>query len=134
MEPDAQSKKVRVRKTISPGLREVMLDGNQITQALLNLVLNALQNVDAEGAIELGAGLTEDGLKLHIWVQDDGPGIPADLMQKIFDPFFTTREQGTGLGLAIVHKIAENHHGEIQVENPPPGVGRGVRFTMVIPL
>jgi signal transduction histidine kinase len=71
---------------------------------------------------------------LHLWVEDNGVGIPSEHMEKIFDPFFTTRAEGTGLGLAIVRKIVENHCGEIRVESPSKGKARGSRFTISIPL
>ena len=109
------------------------LDGNQITQALLNLLLNALQAVDQGGRIEIGTVFNADEACLHIWVADNGWGIAQEQKEKIFEPFFTTREKGTGLGLAIVHKIVENHQGEITVESPPAGSSRGCRFTMIIP-
>jgi signal transduction histidine kinase len=102
-------------------------------QARLNLILNALHEVDAQGEIEVGTRMNESEDRLHIWVEDDGPGISSDQREKIFDPFYTTREKGTGLGLAIVHKIVENHSGDILVESPLPGKDRGCRFTITIP-
>ena len=86
------------------------------------------------GNLEVGAALDDAGSRLHIWVEDDGPGISSKHLAKIFDPFFTTREKGTGLGLAIVHTIVENHRGEVMVESPPPGKNRGSRFTLSLPV
>ena len=134
VETDARSRDIRIRSKINPDLNSFLLDANQITQALLNLMLNALQEVDNGGVIVVGADVNESGTRLDIWVEDDGPGIPQDKKKKIFDPFFTTREKGTGLGLAIVHKIVENHRGEIRVESPLPGNTRGCRFTMTLPV
>ena len=134
LETDARSRDIKIRSKINPVLKSFLLDANQITQALLNLMLNALQEVDDGGVIEVGADINESGTKLHIWVEDDGSGIPHDKKKKIFNPFFTTRETGTGLGLAIVHKIVENHRGEIRVESPLPGKTRGCRFTMTFPV
>ncbi len=110
------------------------LDGNQLTQALLNLLLNAVQAADPGGRIEIGAELNVTDSRLVFWVEDDGHGIAQEKMEKIFEPFFTTRETGTGLGLSIVHKIVENHRGEIQVQCPPAGKTRGCRFTIRIPV
>jgi len=104
-----------------------------MTQALLNLLLNALQAVSQGGHVDIGAELNASDSKLHLWVEDDGPGIYKDKQEKIFEPFFTTREKGTGLGLSIVHKIVENHDGEIKVECPSPGKNLGCRFTICIP-
>jgi two-component system sensor histidine kinase HydH len=105
-----------------------------MTQAILNLLLNALQAVKNGGHIEVGAELDPSDSFLKIWVEDDGSGISADQKGKIFDPFFTTRDKGTGLGLAIVHKIVENHAGEINLKSPPTGKTRGCRFTIGIPI
>ena len=110
------------------------MDENQMTQALLNLVLNALQAVEAGGTIEVGASVDAPDSRLNLWVEDDGPGIPPEQMGKIFDPFFTTRAKGTGLGLPIVQKIVTHHRGEIRVESPPKGRAGGSRFTITIPV
>lgn len=130
---DAQSRDVDIRMSLSD-LSKVPLDANQMTQALLNLLLNSLQAVDSGGHIEVGVELDPSVSRLKIWVEDDGPGISQDQKEKIFDPFFTTREKGTGLGLAIVHKIVENHNGEINLQSPPAGKARGCRFTIRIPI
>ncbi len=134
VETDARSRDIKIRSKINPDLNSFLLDANQITQALLNLMLNALQEVDNGGVIDVGADVNESGTRLNIWVEDNGPGIPQDRKKKMVDPFFTTRERGTGLGLAIVHKIVENHRGEIRVESPLPGNTRGCRFTMTLPV
>jgi two-component system sensor histidine kinase HydH len=132
VEADARARAIEIHRSISPDLPEINLDANQITQALLNLMLNGVQAIDDGGKLEVGAALGQADSELHVWVEDDGPGIPADHRDKIFDPFFTTKEKGTGLGLAIVHTIVENHHGEIKVESPPPGRRRGSRFTISV--
>ncbi len=134
VEADAQSRGVEIHKHISPELAEVALDANQMTQCLLNLILNGLQVSDAGGKIEVGASMEVDESRLTVWVEDDGPGIAREHLNKIFDPFFTTREKGTGLGLAIVHTIVGNHRGEIQVESPPQGKSQGSRFIISIPV
>ena len=129
---EADSRNVAIETRISD-VSLLPLDANQMTQALLNLVLNAMQAVNQGGRVEIGADLNADESCLHIWVADNGSGITQAQRDKIFEPFFTTREKGTGLGLAIVHKIVENHQGEIKVESPPPGGIKGCRFTMIIP-
>ena len=133
-EADARAREVVISTNVDLELHEFPLDANQITQALLNLILNALHEVDAQGEIEVGAHINESEKRLDIWVQDDGPGISGDERERIFDPFYTTREKGTGLGLAIVHKIVENHDGDILVESPLHGKDRGCRFTITIPV
>jgi two-component system sensor histidine kinase HydH len=133
VEADALSREVNIRMEISD-LTKLPLDTNQITQALLNLLLNALQALPPKGNIEIGAELDTSDSRLHLWVKDDGPGIPITRIEKIFEPFYTTREKGTGLGLAIVHKIVENHNGELSVISPPKGMPRGCCFTIIIPI
>jgi two-component system sensor histidine kinase HydH len=133
VDADARSRNINVQMNISD-LSKIPLDAKQITQAILNLLLNALQAVKNGGRIEVGAELNPSDSLLKIWVEDDGSGISADQKGKIFDPFFTTREKGTGLGLAIVHKIVENHSGEINLKSPPTGKTLGCRFTIGIPI
>jgi len=133
VDADALSRGVNIRMNISD-LTKLPLDANQITQALLNLSLNALQAVPPEGNIEIGAELDASDSRLHLWVKDDGPGIPGTQIEKIFEPFYTTRDKGTGLGLSIVHKIVENHNGELRVDSPPKGMPRGCCFSIIIPI
>ena len=133
VQADARARNVKVELNISD-LSKIPLDANQMTQAILNLLLNALPAVKSGGKIEVGAELDPSVSRLKIWIEDDGTGISASHKEKIFDPFFTTRKKGTGLGLAIVHKIVENHDGEIYLQSPPAGKNRGCRFTMDIPI
>jgi two-component system sensor histidine kinase HydH len=135
VEADAKSHELEIRMNFTD-LPEVKLDANQMTQALLNLLLNSLQAVKQGGRIEVGAELNTRNSSMHLWIEDDGPGIAVakDKIEKIFEPFFTTREKGTGLGLSIVHKIIENHNGEIRVQSPLGGKNYGSRFTIILPL
>ena len=66
-----------------------------------------------------------------IEVEDTGPGIPPEHLDRIFEPYFTTKEGGTGLGLALAHKIIQDHHGRIRVES---GVGAGATFVVTLPI
>ncbi len=131
--PDAKGKRVTVDTQISSGMKNLMVDAHQLTQAVLNLLLNSLKSVEKGGSIVMKTGLDDEGSRFLFSIQDNGKGIPPENRKRIFEPFFTTRESGTGLGLAIVHKIVENHHGEIDVESPPPGKRTGCRFTISIP-
>jgi two-component system sensor histidine kinase HydH len=134
VQADAARRGANIQKVVARGLPEVIMDEGQITQALLNLMLNALQAVEQGGTIEVGATVETPDSRVHLWVEDGGPGIPGEQMGKIFEPFFTTRAEGTGLGLAIVQKIVANHRGEIRVESPPQGKSRGSRFNLYLPL
>jgi two-component system sensor histidine kinase HydH len=133
VQPDARANAIVLHTRIDPDVKPICADANHLTQALLNLLLNAVHAVDPEGVITVGAENEEEGQWCRIWVQDDGPGIEEALQAKIFDPFFTTREKGIGLGLAIVHTIVENHGGRVDVASPPPGCLKGCRFTIRLP-
>jgi two-component system sensor histidine kinase HydH len=133
VQPDARANAIALHTRIDPDVKPICADANHLTQALLNLLLNAVHAVDPEGVITVGAENEEEGQWCRIWVQDDGPGIEEALQAKIFDPFFTTREKGIGLGLAIVHTIVENHGGRVDVASPPPGCLKGCRFTIRLP-
>jgi PAS domain S-box-containing protein len=106
----------------------VQVDGRQMEQVFLNLVLNAIQAMHHKGRVTI----TTRPHHRHfvVTVADTGPGIAADKMGHIFQPFFTTRAQGTGLGLAIVKKIVEAHGGHIEAASP---AGAGARFTVTLP-
>lgn len=104
---------------------------SQINQVLLNLLTNAAQAIDVAGRIQIRSWADEQGI--HISLQDNGRGMPAQVMAKIFDPFFTTKPvgQGTGLGLSISYRIVRDHGGQIRVASEP---GRGTRFLVSLPL
>lgn len=104
---------------------------SQINQVLLNLLTNAAQAIDGMGRIQIRSWVDEQGI--HISLQDNGRGMPPEVMAKIFDPFFTTKPvgQGTGLGLSISYKIVRDHGGQIRVASEP---GRGTRFLISLPL
>lgn len=121
-----------------PGLPPVLADSNQIVQVLLNLMINAEQAVRESkdrGTLRVQVGQRFDPSGASAWVsfQDDGPGIPPDILSKIFDPFFTTKRpgRGTGLGLSICLAIVKEHGGSIDVESTP---GHGALFTVRLPL
>jgi len=113
----------------------VMCAPAQINQVFLNLLVNALQAIEATskggGRIEIRTRAAGD--EVIVEVADDGRGIPAELLPRIFDPFFTTKAvgEGTGLGLSISHGIVSDHGGRIEVENTP---GQGSRFRVILPI
>jgi two-component system sensor histidine kinase HydH len=131
---DAKERNISIQFTCEPEASSVVIDENQITQMLLNIVLNAFNAVDESGEINIRAGLINSGQALRLEIQDDGSGIPEEVKDKIFEPFLTTREKGTGLGLAIVKKIVDNHGGSIFVESPPAGNIKGSKFIINLPV
>ena len=103
--------------------------GEQVKQALLNLVLNALQAMPEGGKLNISTKILEH--EIMIRVQDNGPGIAREDQERIFNPFVTTRDSGTGLGLAITQRIVHGHEGHIELQSQP---GEGASFTIYLPL
>lgn len=114
--------------------RHLWLHGNetQLSQLLLNLVLNAFQAMEKDGGM-LTVTTSADQSSIRLRVADTGPGIPPEVLPHIFEPFFTTKEsgKGTGLGLAIVQQVVEEHRGRVEVEAAPEG---GAAFTVTFPI
>jgi two-component system sensor histidine kinase HydH len=128
---DVQAKEIDLSLNIAEELPQVRLDRDQMTQVLLNILLNAIQVMEAGGQISIGAKIQSETNQLEIAISDNGKGISADDLPRIFDPFFTTKKRGAGLGLAIAHTIIENHHGEITVESEE---GKGSTFRIRLPI
>jgi len=99
-----------------------------IQQALLNLVLNAIEAMPDGGTLTISSKI-ENGSAV-VSIGDTGSGISEEIKDKIFDPFFTTKGDGTGLGLSIVYNIVSLHNGEIGFETD----GEGTTFTLKIPV
>ena len=107
----------------------IRVDTDQMTQALLNVLQNALDATPKGGKIALQVTRKRGSTVFEI--VDDGIGIPADRIERIFDLYFTTKPQGTGMGLAITQQIVTQHHGMIDVESEP---NRGTTFSISIPI
>lgn len=103
---------------------------SQISQVLLNLLVNAVQAIETDGHINISTEPDKNGVIIRI--SDTGRGIPDDILHKIFDPFFTTKEvgSGTGLGLSICYEIIKGHSGKINVVSQ---IGKGTTFTIWLP-
>jgi signal transduction histidine kinase len=139
--PQAGQAGVRVRTDLAPGSLIVPVDAPMLKQAILNLMLNAVQAMgatpSAPGASrELIVRTRRDGPKVApptaaVQVIDTGPGMDAATLDKIFKPYFTTKSGGTGLGLPTARRIVEAHHGRIEAHSEP---GRGTEFTITLPL
>lgn len=112
-------------------LPQTYCEPGQINQVILNLLVNAGQAIDGQGAIKVTSRF--DGSNIEIRVTDTGKGIEQKDIEKLFDPFYTTKPvgEGTGLGLAVSYGIVKDHKGEILVQSKP---GKGTCFTLIFPL
>ena len=120
-----------VDQTTEPLL--MSLDSARIEDAVLNLVLNAIDSIEENGRVTvcLRRRATNGDGEAMIEVTDTGCGIPFDIRRKIFGPLFTTKCEGTGLGLAAVRQTAAAHHGRITFKSK---LGRGSKFVLALPL
>jgi C4-dicarboxylate-specific signal transduction histidine kinase len=131
---DATRHDVRYELELAENLPPLNLDADQIQQALLNLLWNALHALSAATAnrpkeIRIRTQLNGEG-QVEIEVCDNGPGVPPDIAPRLFEPFFTTKPEGTGLGLAMSRTIAEAHGGTLTYrENSPHGACFVMRLT-----
>ena len=127
-----------IDRDYDPGLPHIDLDRDQMVQALLNLVRNAAAALDGQGTITLRSravtnftiGNIRHRVIASIEIEDDGPGIPADLQDSIFYPLVTSKPDGTGLGLPAAQELISRHDGLIEFESRP---GRTL-FIVRIPL
>jgi two-component system, NtrC family, sensor histidine kinase HydH len=131
LRPEAAARGIDLALKLPDWFPPVAADAAQLTQALVNLVINAIQAVERNGHIEVSGGVDEQEGVLTIAVHDSGPGIPTDKVSAIFEPFFTTKSEGSGLGLWIVQQIITAHGGLIEVSNAPAG---GAVFVVRLPL
>jgi signal transduction histidine kinase len=134
---------IRLDLRIGQDLPSMQGDRHQLCQVFTNLIINAFEAMDGRGEIAIDAelGVVDDPAPpadapppvptVIVRVQDNGPGVPPDLVDRIFNPFFTTKAQGSGLGLAIVRKIIDAHDGRIDISSSPQA---GTRFTVTLPI
>ena len=128
LKPEAAARQIEIVTEVQPNLPTFEADPVRLTQALMNLVINAMQAVERAGKISVKAVLAETGLVLE--VSDTGPGIAADRISSIFEPYFTTKPEGNGLGLWIAQQIVTAHGGNVEAQNRPEG---GAVFRVLLP-
>ena len=116
-----------VKRFYDPALPEIKVDKEQVIQAILNIVGNAIEAQDGSDVVKIGLitkferfvtinqVMHRQALRIQIW--DEGPGVPEDMRDVIFDPLVTGRPEGTGLGLSITQEIVQRHHGAVLLEN-----------------
>jgi signal transduction histidine kinase/FixJ family two-component response regulator/putative methionine-R-sulfoxide reductase with GAF domain len=133
--PDLRKNNISFKKDFAKANWELILNKNQILEALLNLFLNAIEGMPEGGELSV-TGLIErpDHKKtdyLAVKISDTGVGIKKEILSRIFERYYTTKETGTGLGLAVVERIISAHNGTLKVESTE---GQGTTFTLYFPL
>ena len=161
LRPEADVRQIELTSSLAEPLPLVLADSGQLTQALVNLIVNALQAVPPGGRIEVAARSTPSAMQFPLplersgnlpvvgeqgagqqehpahdgevllEVRDSGPGIPPSQLAAIFEPYFTTKDEGSGLGLWIAQQITIAHGGTLRAANAPGG---GAIFTMRLPV
>ncbi len=133
LENEARYRNIEIVKDLTPDLLHISSDSSQLHQVFLNILNNAIDAIDKDGKIELRTKYLGQDHQIAVEIQDSGPGIPKEILDKIFDPFFTTKEvgKGTGVGLSISYNIMEKLGGRIMVASEP---GKGTTFTLYLPV
>jgi signal transduction histidine kinase len=108
---------------LDPAVKPVLADPDQMTRAIRNLALNAIDAMPGGGVITIRTQSLDPGVRLQI--SDTGQGLTPEECARLFTPYYTTKTHGTGLGLAIVQSVVSDHGGRISVESEP---GKGASF------
>lgn len=124
---DVDAGKYRLLNHVPDGLN-LLADADKVRQVMLNILLNAIQSMDAGGEVHIEG--CYDGDLVRLTVRDAGIGMNEEQLGSMFSPFFTTKERGTGLGLAVSRKIIEGHGGQISAESVP---GKGTSVSIFLP-
>jgi two-component system sporulation sensor kinase A len=130
LESEAILHNVIIRINSKPRLPLVRCDENQIKQVLINLMKNAIEAMPGGGTVTVRYGMDETKRALIVYIEDEGVGIPPDLLERLGEPFLTTKEKGTGLGIMVCYKIIEAHEGVLSISSKP---GQGTVVKIVLP-
>jgi two-component system NtrC family sensor kinase len=122
---------VEVHTELTDDLPTVPLISDQVSQVLLNLVINGIEAMPSGGDLWVKTEVGDGREEIRLTVRDTGVGIPAEDLEHLFEPFYTTKSDGTGLGLAISYGIVERHGGAIEVSSRP---GEGATFLVRLPV
>jgi two-component system NtrC family sensor kinase len=132
LENQATFHNIDIARHYASDLPPILVDGNQINQVFMNILINAAQAMSGGGSLNVKTELAGSSEYIAIRFADTGCGITEEDLKRIFDPFFTTKkDKGTGLGLSVSYGIVENHGGKIEVASK---VGNGTIFTVLLPL
>jgi len=122
---------IEVSLQLDEGIPLRVMDFNQISQVVMNLIINAIEAMPEGGKITLKTFQLVDSSAIALEILDSGPGVLEQDKERIFDPFFTRKSEGTGLGLSISRQILERHGAYIELDNP---FGEGTTFRIIFPL
>jgi signal transduction histidine kinase len=128
-EQQARAPGLAVETRVDPEVPRFSFDPDQLTQALWNVALNAIEAMAGDGRLSIHAA--REGAAVVIDIDDTGPGIAPEDVSRIFEPFYSRRAGGTGLGLPIARRIVTAHGGRVDVES---AVGAGTRVRIRLPL
>jgi signal transduction histidine kinase len=132
IEARVKEKSLTVRKAYGSRLPRILIDEGKMEQALINVLLNALEALPPGGDIAVATkSLRAPGRRLQVTIDDDGPGLSPDDLPYVFNPFFSHKKNGTGLGLFNVKKVVEAHGGAVEISLGKP---RGTRVRLTLPL
>jgi signal transduction histidine kinase len=120
---------MRIERHYAGNLPSIAADPDQLSRALKNVVVNAVEAMGGNGVLEVRTELEPKTVVVE--VADDGPGLSAEAARRLFEPYFTTKQTGTGLGMAITYRILAEHGGDVVAETRPQG---GTRVMMRLPL
>jgi two-component system NtrC family sensor kinase len=122
---------IEVHTELTDDLPTVPIVSDQISQVILNLLINAVEAMPIGGRLWLKTELSSEGENVLVRLRDSGPGMSAEQVNRLFEPFYTTKPGGTGLGMAISYGIIERHGGAIDVLSEP---GQGTTFVVALPV
>lgn len=126
---DKRAKDITIVRDLWPDIPEITTDGNQLSQVIVNIILNAVDAMPDGGTLTIRSRVKDNSIVIDF--EDTGIGIPKENLSRIFDPFYTTKEKGTGLGLAVSYSIIRKLNGSLTVESE---INRGSRFVITLPL
>jgi signal transduction histidine kinase len=130
-EDELAQRRIRVEQELSPRMPLLMIDPQQIKQAVINILKNAMEAMESGGTLGIRTFVVEVQQEASIEFADTGHGISPKAMSNIFNPYYTTKTRGTGLGLPITNRIVKAHQGRIELRNRDTG---GAVFTIKLPV
>ncbi|MDW8002734.1 MAG: ATP-binding protein [Deltaproteobacteria bacterium] len=130
VEHTAKMKRIDIVKEIESGEDTIFADSNALTQVFVAILVNAVEALKEGGLVKVKTVLKDE--EVEVWVEDNGPGIPEEILPHIFEPFFTTKEseKSVGLGLSVAYGIVDQHGGRIEIESRP---NKGSLFKIILP-